>query len=340
MLLIGKDTKYNLTKVLGKGEYGTTYLANDEYGAQYAIKKYSLSAGGKENRDFEQTMLRTILGVCNKHAVCFVESITQDGEFYVVMDYIEGASVEKMIYGPGKMPLSKRRNAGYEFMKDLIVGLHSIHQFGLIHQDIKGENLMYKNESVRYIDFGASCLANTVKQIGSNQVFGILYNDPCGAPGSNITISPEMYNDMGLYQLVHLKAHDIWSVGCMILAWFTVKDNETESIMYQKDFERVDHYTNLFKKLKSTEPLAYNVVIGLMTRDPYQRVDNFGILVDHFSSVFSMFSQDPEFVENWKNPVVTNIAKRQLCEWRKEIKRDDPELEGVSDFLIGVDKCN
>jgi len=101
MELEGKENTYTLMKELGRGTYGATYLARGLYGDMYAVKHF-FESGGAESRDFEEQTLRAISNICKKHAVCFKESITQNGEFFVVMEYIRGQNVNSLIFGTNK----------------------------------------------------------------------------------------------------------------------------------------------------------------------------------------------------------------------------------------------
>lgn len=335
----GRDKVYTIEKELGKGQYGITYLARDEYGSYYAIKKFKVESGGEASRDFEKEILSKILNICQNHAVCFVESLNIGNNFYIVMDYIEGKNINDLIFGKAKMILAKRIEAGYEFIRDLIIGLSKLHGLGLIHQDIKPENLMYSKGVVKYIDFGVSCLLSTAEEIDGYSVFGIGINEPCGMEGSRITAPPEIIGDLGLYSLVHLKGHDIWSVGCVILSWYIVQDNDfnPENHAYFQEFDNIEKYTRIFDSLKETDELAYQVVTGLLNRDPYKRIDNFNELVDYFTNPFPMFATTPDFSDsvNWFDKSVTESVKDELCDFRKSIK-DEVKLPEI---FIGTKKC-
>lgn len=339
----GKLNDYTLGKVLGKGAHGITYLATGQYGNQYAIKKF-ISGGSVETREEETKILSTVLQFCEQHAVCLVESFNDGGNDYIVMDYLKGRSVGSAIFGDDKIPKAKRIEDStiYEFMKDLIIGLSKIHAFGLVHQDIKPENLMYVNGKVKYIDFGESCFLNTEKQYGSYSVFGIGENEPCGTPGTELTVPPEMAGDLGVYQLVHLKGHDVWSVGCVILSWFIVKDNDfipSNHVYYEhfNDEAMVNRYTNIFNQIREENELAYQVIIGLLNRDPQQRLDNFGTLVDYFSNPFAVMFGTPSFTPNWDDQSVTKQVNMDLCRFRQAVKEEglrNPEI------FIGAKKCD
>jgi serine/threonine protein kinase len=337
----GRDIKYTLGKKLGEGNFGVTYLAIDTYGRQYAIKEFKNIGGSKESRDLEEAALKVVLGSCEAYSVCFIESIQQGNYYYIVMDYVQGKDVDSSIFGKNKIPLKKRREMGYNFMKDLILGLSSIHGFGLIHQDIKGENLMLSYEKVKYIDFGLSCILNTEKNIGGVSVFGVALNEPCGTIGTPLTTPPEMDEDLGLYMFSNLKAHDIWSIGCVILSWYKIPDSEIKPTTndYFFEFDKVDKYTKIFNEIKEIDPLAYHVIIGLLNRDPDERIDNFNKLVDYFSNPFNMITQFPEFEPNWYDKSVTIQVKKDLCKWRKEIIEMDESLKTFPEYLLGIKNC-
>lgn len=333
MIIQGKNIQYNVTKTLGEGTYGITYLAEGSDGMKYAIKKFKSVHGAKENRDFEESTLMAILSICQRFTTCFIESINDSQGTFIVMDFIDGSDMKDLIFGSfeKRMPLSERIERGQVLIKDLVFGLSQIHNLGLIHQDIKPENLMYTRDgNAKYIDFGLSCFITKAVNVGGIPVFGFNFdNSPCGTPGTISTSPPEMLlnkkpeHDNGIYTMEYLIAHDIWSIACVILDWYTIQDDDDRRFTaHSYSFYNTD-YTPIFNGLEDTDEVAYTIVCGLMNRDPIQRIRNFNEIVQYYDSWFGDLINYPNL---WNSYNVTDRVRRDIKELRCKIRSADRSL--------------
>jgi len=320
---------YTIKKELGSGAFGTTYLATQN-GDQYAIKKF------KQNKSIdlkiEKAALIAISAICNKYATCFKEGFTIDNATYMVVDYIEGVDLAKILFGIKikdtlERDLTKKVIKLYQrqminIVPSLVKGLYMLHSYNLIHQDIKPENLMYVGDgNVKFIDFGLSCVTHEEK---TYPFFGVSLNYPCGHAGSIATTSPELFlwntesiiyykfvpvTDKGIFPVSYLKAHDIWSIATVLMAWYTLEDDKSEifSVYNIYFMENIDYYKQMFENLRDANVEKYNIVVGLFDRDPISRIYNFDMVnKDNIETI----------IPNWDDPSVTLKARESLRQWR------------------------
>lgn len=208
-------------KELGTGTYGTTWLATDSTGQQVAIKKLKVPdyLSLQEDLIIELAALKSILPTCEPYAVCIKDwSINIIEGAQIVMDFVDGVSVNKLITGL-QLSLLDRQNDN-RIVENLIQGIKHIHSTGVVHQDIKDENLMWdaRLKIFRFIDFGLSCVKINEKVNTARR------NWPCGTIGTYYTASPDMAAIRGKNRTVswmQLQAHDYWSIGIVLLRWFT-----------------------------------------------------------------------------------------------------------------------
>jgi len=349
---------------LGEGTFGITYKAKGSDGQTYAIKQYKGGIQAKAERDFEEKVLKDILQyICPNHTPCFVDSFQDNDIMYVAMDYLDAVPVSDIVDGP--QYLSYRHLHGEKFVKDLVLGLSAIHSSGLIHQDIKGPNLMYDTSTnqVKYIDFGHSCLLNTGTNTQGLSVFGFKFlsnkGNYCGSPGTISTSPPEMvmydgsemlfqrgmgFNlprpDNGIYTEKYLVAHDIWSIACQIMDWYDVDGMGSHLFRsYAADFVNLPHYFTQEKwdNFRNINENSYKIVAGLMSRDVDKRIDNFNDIVGWYNSWVQSL---PEYPNEWNQYDITQQVKEQLYKFRCELKRA-PEMRGYQWDTFGVDprKC-
>ena len=158
--------KYKIDKVLGSGGFGITYLAYDEkLDRKVAVKEYfpdgiATRTGNKvtmpptldnnENLLSFKNEARSIAKLKNIGIVSVYDVIEENDTVYIVMEYIEGTPFSSLL---GNID---EKNA-VKYMRQIAEAIGSVHAVGLLHQDIKPENIILaKDGSVKIIDFGSS----------------------------------------------------------------------------------------------------------------------------------------------------------------------------------------
>lgn len=140
--------KYNLLKWLGGGAFGDVYLAEDTViKEKFAIKISRLS---ERDLKFIKDEARLLAKLFHPNIVRFYNIDFIDGRFVMVMEYVEGHSLRKMIER-GRISI----NECLGIMIDVLSALSYAHSRGVIHRDIKPENILisFKGE-VKLTDFG------------------------------------------------------------------------------------------------------------------------------------------------------------------------------------------
>ena len=193
-----KIGKYDVVEVLGKGGMGIVYKATDSrIGRLVAIKM--MTGGFAENPDLLKRFYREAqsTGMLQHPNIVIVYDLgDQDGNPYLVMEYLEGEPLDKMI--ASKRELSMVEKLG--FIIQCCTGLNYAHQRGIVHRDIKPANLMVlKNGDCKIVDFG-------IARVGDNSL------TRTGQVVGTITyMSPEQINA----QVVDGRT-DIFSAGVML----------------------------------------------------------------------------------------------------------------------------
>lgn len=331
---------YNIIKPLGKGTYGETYLVEKD-GQEYAIKYYK---GPTPTQDLteEKTLLQAITTICNEYSACYIDEIINSQGNFIVMTYLSGISVKDAIFSDTlKIPYESRIQSD-QIIKDLVLGLNAIHSLGLTHQDIKPDNLIYNVETGRtkFIDFGLSCILSDDIEVAGQTVFSSALKFPCGTHGTPITTPPEMFTyssdgnnlffhsyengvrksrpkmDNYLYPAKYLVGHDIWSIGCVLLSWYTnpIEQGETfySLVVLPKTKNELD-------ALEILNDQAYYIIYGLLNRNVDLRIQNFNNTVSALSSYFpgGIIISPPNLIDK----SVTITERAILKQWRCQIRR-------------------
>lgn len=151
------DNKYEILKEIGKGGMSTVYLAMDKrLNKQWAVKEIKKVANDKNNEIVVQSLLieANMMKRLDHPSLPRIVDIIDSGKtIYVVMDYIEGESLDKILASSGSQPQDKV----IEWAKQLCDVLRYLHSQNppIIYRDMKPANVMLKPEgTLKLIDFG------------------------------------------------------------------------------------------------------------------------------------------------------------------------------------------
>ena len=151
--------KYEIFRELGRGGMSVVYLAMDKnLNKQWAIKEIKKRAKDKHGDVYVQTLMTeaNLMKRLDHPAIPRIVDIVEDSEaIYVVMDYVEGESLDKVLEKFGPQP----QEVVLDWAKQLADALYYLHSQNppIIYRDMKPANVMLKPEgTVKMIDFGTA----------------------------------------------------------------------------------------------------------------------------------------------------------------------------------------
>jgi len=189
MLQIGSviDGKYKVLDEIGHGGMSTVYLAiNEKANKPWAIKEVRKSVSRsfdilKQSLILETDMLKKLN---HKNLPSIVDVIDSDENFLIVMDYIEGSTLEKLVKENGAYPQEDVVDWAIQLC-DVLQYLHERPK-PIIYRDMKPSNVMLKSDgSVILIDFGT---AREFKEQNSSDTICL---------GTQGYAAPEQFGGMG-----------------------------------------------------------------------------------------------------------------------------------------------
>ncbi|MEO8343347.1 MAG: serine/threonine-protein kinase, partial [Gallionella sp.] len=204
-----KIGKYEIVRVLGTGATSTVYLAVDPFSKQQvAVKLFDLGMLQDPNRaKVFRKLLMTEASLAGKlthpHIVKIIDALMEGDVNCIVMEYVEGSTLEQYAEVDTLLPISTVAEISYKCCKALEYAQHQ----GVIHRDIKPANILLQNETdIKISDFGAAALQGGDE---STQVSGV---------GSPAYMSPEQVKEL---KLTHQT--DIYSLGVTMYKMLTGK---------------------------------------------------------------------------------------------------------------------
>jgi serine/threonine-protein kinase len=154
------DNRYRVIKTLGSGGFGDTYLAEDTKmpsNRQCVIKQLKPVADNPQmyallqQRFQREAAVLEHLGEENRYIPKLYASFTENGLFYLVQEWIEGLTLAESVMGRGVWQETSVRAMMIGVLHTLIY----VHDRGIIHRDIKPDNIILRNGEPVLIDFGA-----------------------------------------------------------------------------------------------------------------------------------------------------------------------------------------
>lgn len=141
---------YIFKKEIGQGAYGKAYLGILESNGKYVIIKETPEYVGRS----ESAILYKIKRNCKKYLICIIDYTIVNNMSYIVLEFIP-YSIELFDL------ISKYRSNLFTkiiIAERLLYGLNVLHKDGIIHRDIKPDNIIIDREmNPHYIDYGVSC---------------------------------------------------------------------------------------------------------------------------------------------------------------------------------------
>lgn len=196
MNLIGKSLKnrYYIISSIGEGGMAEVYLANDVINKRdVAIKiiKDSTSLDPLNIARFQREA-RASAALRHKSIIEIYDVDEYQGKPYMVMEYVNGESLKDVLKKRGTFTSVEACDIVYQ----LSDALGHAHEHGVIHRDVKPQNVMIKKDgSIKLGDFGIALVNDAPHLTQKDIVLGsVHYMAPEVAEGKNATIQSDIYS--------------------------------------------------------------------------------------------------------------------------------------------------
>lgn len=188
------NDRYEIVKSIGEGGMANVYLATDNIlNRNVAVKvlRGDLSSDEKFIRRFQREAL-SVSNLSHPNIVEVYDVGEEDGQYYIVMEYIEGKTLKQLIQKRGALTIPEV----IDIMSQLTDGLTHAHDAYIIHRDIKPQNIMIlDNGTVKITDFGIAVAVNATQLTQTNSVMGTVhYLPPEQANGKSATVKSDIYS--------------------------------------------------------------------------------------------------------------------------------------------------
>ncbi|PYO92490.1 MAG: hypothetical protein DMD58_01750 [Gemmatimonadetes bacterium] len=251
--------RYEVKEMIGAGGMGVVYRAFDrELQEPIAIKtlKPEAMAGGSAGLDRFKQEIRLARRIAHRNVVRTYDLGEQNGMYYLTMEYVEGTSLKQLIVSRGKLPVAVTLTVG----KQLCRALEVAHAEGVIHRDIKPQNIVVEPSGfLKVMDFGIARLANPPKGKGLTEA-----GTSIGTPDY---MSPEQLSGAELDP-----RSDLYAAGVVLFECLTGRlpfEAETTWALVAKHLEEETPDPRKFNA--EVPPVLAAVILKAMAKNPADR---------------------------------------------------------------------
>jgi serine/threonine protein kinase/tetratricopeptide (TPR) repeat protein len=252
--------RYHIESILGRGGMGAVYKAYDkELDRLVALKlvRPDLASDDRVMQRFKQELLLASR-ISHKNILRIHDLGDVDGVKFISMAYIEGADLHGLVQREGRLPLEKTLTLA----RQLCAGLAAAHAEGVVHRDLKPQNVLIDGSGNAYIsDFG---LAKSLDPGEANLTHvGILTGTPKYMAPEQVEAKPADHRS------------DLYALGLILYEMLTGKVPFKGDSAVQVMYHRLRHTPQDPRSFNPEVPnYLARVIMRCLERDPERRYQN------------------------------------------------------------------
>lgn len=260
------DNRFLLQEPIGRGQFGIVFKAKHlQLERPVAVKV--LKAGVEEPEDLTARFLQEGRSACrldHPNAVRVLDfSVTEEGIPFLVMEFLEGHSLDVELRRAGRLSVSRVR----EILLPVCAVLAEAHASGVIHRDIKPQNIFLhrhrRREVVKVLDFGVAKLVHD-SMLGQRLTLeGI-------GPGTPLYMAPERFEEKP-----YDGRADVYSLGVVMYELFSGHPpfiDLTDSNPIRLALRHLDEApVSLRQKVPGLPAAVDELVLSTLAKDPEKR---------------------------------------------------------------------
>ena len=255
--------RYTVHREIGRGGAARVFLAEDAAGRSLALKVLHPELQVSVTADRFLREIRLASRIDHPLVARVLDSGEAEWLVYYVMPFIEGPTLRGHLDRVRRLPVSD----AVRMARDLLGALGAAHHVGIIHRDVKPENIVLSANGAVLLDFG---IARAIEAAGTSQLTrsGI-------AVGTSSYMSPEQVQAQ-----TDIDARsDLYSVGCVLfesLAGRPPFRHPNEVVVLQMHMNEEAPDVRAFRE--DTPPALAEVVARALKKKPAERWESAGAM--------------------------------------------------------------
>lgn len=294
------DNRFLVVNKIGSGSYGDVFCVKDSHNQIYALKLLRLWEVSGSLREELSNKFRQEYQTAQIKSDYLVHSLKNSynvvrGNPYFLMEYCPNGDLAKVVE-TGAPHIAN-------YAHDILMGLYAIHSEGLVHRDLKPDNVLFRsNGCAALTDFGV-----VGNRHNMTPEVGWLRKHLKQALGTPLYMAPEMYNRKG--GITYLPTVDLWSFGVMMFELLTrgsfpfgnIENIEDLPIYMKRAKNRNRDY---FYKLEGNE-LWCHIIDKLLEPDQHKRYQSTIDVIKDLEPIIG--KREVSQIEHKRNPLVKTL---------------------------------
>jgi len=277
--------RYRVLKRIGSGGMGAVYLAEHLMMQRRVALKVVHPALLTQPNAIErfQREVRAAARLSHPHIVAAFDADQAGESRFLVMEYVEGESLDQGIERSGPLPVG----SVCRWMRQAALGLQHAHEQGMTHRDIKPHNLMITRDGqLKILDFGltrlnAEASGQLLVNAPQNPQEGHLTHDGL-ILGTPDYIAPEQIADS---RAVDIRA-DIYSLGCTLYHALSGQPPYARDTVLEKLYAHTRTEFPRLAAVRPDAPVRLQKILSRMTaKDPQARYQTPGELAEELATL-------------------------------------------------------
>ncbi len=265
--------RYDVKDILGVGGMGMVFRAVDtELGETIAIKtlKQEFLSQGPTALERFKGEIRLARRISHRNVVRTHDLGEVSGVYFITMEYVEGKSLKELIRSRGRLPVNVTLSVG----KQLARALEVAYEQGIIHRDIKPQNMVVEPDGVlKVMDFGIARLAARPAESGVTQAGAII--------GTPEYMAPEQLSSSDVDHRI-----DIYAAGCVLFECLTGRPPLTADTPYQIVAKLLEDVPDRARSVNREVPATLDdLVASALEKDPSRRPQSALELHDRLAAI-------------------------------------------------------
>lgn len=306
-----KIGRFEIRRELGRGSQSVVYLAWDpQLQREVAIKTLHFDGSNPDENAVLLDEARMVSRLRHANVVPIYDAGEQDGDLYLVFEYVEGQSLLEALEADGAMPVAKAAH----LMRQVLDALTQAHTLGIIHRDLKPSNILLDAQGTpKVMDFG---IASRLPEAGRENSRELI--------GTPAYMAPE-------YITVHLVSEkmDVFAAGLILLEMITgqrvFQGGGAESLLYRIACEPVTlpHDAGI-------DDLLGNIILRACALDPAHRFPSAAEMRQALDTYLDTASASPA--------AVSEAANRSTLEFLLRRMRHRSDFPALSESVAAINK--
>src|SRR6266508_2477298 len=188
--------RYRLERELGQGGMATVYLAEDvRHHRQVAVKvlRSELAATSGSDRFFRE--IEDAARLQHPHILPLLDSGEAHGFYYYVMPYVAGESLRERLARVGELPI----HDAVRILVEVVDALAAAHAAGVVHRDIKPDNVMLSGRHALVMDFGVAKAVSEATGRNKLTTAGVALGTPAYMAPEQAAADPHLDHRVDIY---------------------------------------------------------------------------------------------------------------------------------------------